>query len=422
MPTATGDVVAAVAVGQQAAVARNASPVSSSVCMSDRIGVTRSACKCCDSALGYAVYLTSNHPAFTDPKWQGLKAVLSGQRPYSSACGCPSVARMLDEFVSIAGDITMTSAPIAELRELENRLQTADAQVSELQQRTERLQKLLDNTMAWSVSSPRQIFSSEHLSNQSVNSSSVVAWLDLASTNSTSSHISDTESDHRLTGTSSRQAGENEITEKISKMIAEKQVELTQLRAEAVIWDNKLGPLREKQAEIETLLEALTSVNCQPGSVEFVNIPETSEDETSTATAMQALPPPPPPLTMTNEEISNRISLLKREINDCAESISRPRVLDGENQTEVPWPIAELTTTLKNIIRKLSGDEQPPKHVRIVVFFLIYFVICSRTNPYGLLYNNNNLYCIQKPLLLKSIELSGKENIVGRNEPGEPQW
>ncbi|KAL5970509.1 hypothetical protein TSMEX_001678, partial [Taenia solium] len=266
-PLATRDVLTAVSLGRYEA-AQHFVPSTQSVSNSGDKCI-HSHCHCCAGVLGLLACLISTNSSFEQPRWSELRKILRDQRPVELNFCCPEVENALKELVSVSCELTVSTVPLDEMQEMERRLQAVDAEVVHLQNQMRNLQKLLDDIH--SESSWRQSAVSEELNANSMKTSSIVAWLDLA----TSSPTSDTESElRRQTNNSSRQANEQELDlrAKITALIADKEAELAELRRGAVKWASKHTLIRNKQAEIKELNGVLSN--------ELAQVPDVSEADT----------------------------------------------------------------------------------------------------------------------------------------------
>ncbi len=347
-PIASRDVVTAVAYGQQeAATDVTISPLSSDVTVEvdtsgESIGCTSNACQCCNGALGYVASLIAGNPAFEQPKWRNLKELLKDQRPAEPAFSCPSVVSVLKELVDVSSEITLTAAPVTELRELEKRLKIADAEVLQLRITTERLQKLLDRNAVAS----RHRVNSDTLSLPSVNSASVISWLDLANSTTPFTFV---ESESRQTGASSRHVGESESEAEndVTNLIALRKRELDELRADTVNWDSKHNLIREKVAEIEAL-EARSGRS----NVHTVTVLDASDEDTSTATPRQY--PSSPAKSLTIDEIADKVTALQNELTTFVNTVTDPEMFEEKQQDRLVEPVSRLSATLEKSLDKLS--------------------------------------------------------------------
>uniref|UniRef100_A0A915EY73 Uncharacterized protein n=1 Tax=Echinococcus canadensis TaxID=519352 RepID=A0A915EY73_9CEST len=266
-PLATRDILTAVSLGRYEAAQHFVSstqPVSN-----NGNECTHSRCHCCAGVLSFLAYLISTNSSFEQPRWSELRKILRDQHPIKHTFCCPDVENALKELVSISCELTVSTVPFHEMQEMERRLQAVDAEVVHLQSQVQSLQKLLDDVH--SESNWRQSAISEELNANSMKTSSIVAWLDLA----TSSPTSDTESElRRQTNNSSRQGNEQELDlrAKISALIADKEAELAELRRGAVKWASKHTLIRSKQAEIEELNGVLSNG--------LALVPDVSESDT----------------------------------------------------------------------------------------------------------------------------------------------
>ncbi|KAM3176342.1 hypothetical protein ACTXT7_006690 [Hymenolepis weldensis] len=268
-PMATRDVLTAVSLGQYEAAQHLSSPTNTPA------ENPHNTCSCCDGVLSYLAHLISMDPSFERPRWSELRSILKEHNPVEQTPNSLDVKRALNELVSVSANLTVTTVPIAEIQEMEKRLQAADAEVAHTNEQIQSLQKLLDDLH--SESSWRKRSVSENLSAASMKTSSIVRWLDLA----TSDPISDSESEFkRQTGDSSRHGSDRDqadLRSKISALIADKENELADLRRGAVKWASKHTLIRNKQAEIEELSAVLSN--------ELAQSPDVSEVDTITESA-----------------------------------------------------------------------------------------------------------------------------------------
>ncbi|VDN96628.1 unnamed protein product [Rodentolepis nana] len=266
-PMATSDVLTAVSLGQYEA----AQHLSSQPHLSAE-DPSHNTCSCCNRVLCYLAHLISTNPSFEHPRWSELKNVLKDVNPVEYIPNSPDVKRALTELVSVSANLTVSTVPIAEIQEMEKRLEAADAEVAHTNEQIQTLQKLLNDFH--SESSWRQRSISENLSASSMKTSSIVRWLDLA----TSDSIFDSESEvKRQTDNSSRHGSDPDqldLRSKISSLIADKERELADLRRGAVMWASKHTLITNKQAEIEELRAVLTN--------ELALSPDASEEDTIT--------------------------------------------------------------------------------------------------------------------------------------------
>ncbi|KAL5109823.1 hypothetical protein TcWFU_001511 [Taenia crassiceps] len=266
-PIATRDVLTAVSLGRYEAAQHFLSSTQS--VSNNGAKCIHSQCHCCAGVLSFLAYLISTNSYFEQPRWSELRKILHDQRPAEPSFCCPDVENALKELVSVSCELAVSTVPLDEMQEMERRLQAVDAEVVHLQNQMQNLQKLLDDVH--SESNWRQSAVSEELTANSMKTSSIVAWLDLA----TSCPTSDTESElRRQTNNSSRQANEQELDlrAKITALIADKEVELAELRRGAVKWASKHTLIRNKQAEIKELTGVLSN--------ELAQIPDISEADT----------------------------------------------------------------------------------------------------------------------------------------------
>nr|CDS30883.2 hypothetical transcript [Hymenolepis microstoma] len=266
-PIATSDVLTAVSLGQYEA----AQHLSSQPYLSTE-DPSHNTCSCCNGVLSYLAHIVSTNPSFEHPRWSELKNILKDLNPLEYTSNSPDVKRALNELVSVSANLTVSTVPIAEMREMEKRLEAADAEVTHTNEQIQSLQKLLNDLQ--SESSCRQRSISENLSASSMKTSSIVRWLDLA----TSDSIFDSESEFkRQTDNSSRHGSDPDqfdLRSKISALIADKETELADLRRGAVVWASKHTLITNKQAEIEELRAVLTN--------ELALSPDVSEGDTIT--------------------------------------------------------------------------------------------------------------------------------------------
>ncbi|VDM33045.1 unnamed protein product, partial [Hydatigera taeniaeformis] len=267
-PLATRDVLTAVSLGRYEAAQHLASSARSVPSKGEECAYSR--CHCCGGVLGFLAYLISTNSSFEQPRWRELRKILRDQRPVEPNFCCPDVENALKELVSVSCTLAVSTVPLDEMQEMERRLQVVDAEVVNLQNQMRNLQKLLDDVH--SESNWRQSAISEELNANSTKTSSIVAWLDLA----TSSPISDTESEFkRPTNNSSRQANEQELDlrAKIIALIADKEAELSELRRGAVKWASKHTLILNKQAEIKELNGVLSNELAQVSKNDAVTGP-----------------------------------------------------------------------------------------------------------------------------------------------------
>ncbi|VDK24762.1 unnamed protein product, partial [Taenia asiatica] len=333
-PLATRDVLTAVSLGRYEA-AQHFVPLTQSV-SNNGDKCIHSHCHCCAGVLGFLAYLISTNSSFEQPRWSELRKILRDQRPVEPNFCCPEVENVLKELVSVSCELTVSTVPLDEMQEMERRLQAVDAEVVHLQNQMRNLQKLLDDIH--SESSWRHSAVSEELNANSMKTSSIVAWLDLA----TSSSTSDTESElRRQTNNSSRQANEQELDlrAKITALIADKEAELAELRRGAVKWASKHTLIRNKQAEIKELNGVLSN--------ELAQVPDISEADTIISLSKLQIP--------SSKDLIGQIQSLRNDLAVFFQSFAQSDV-----QRLLP-SLNSLSDTLANTfarIRPFAGSAE----------------------------------------------------------------
>uniref|UniRef100_A0A5K3FN12 Pericentrin n=1 Tax=Mesocestoides corti TaxID=53468 RepID=A0A5K3FN12_MESCO len=366
LPVATSDVVTAVTVGQQEVSHRLASPsvssITSTTCNNGG-DCTSSGCSCCEGMLNYLASLTSDNASFDQPQWQNLKTLLSGRRPTKYTSGCPNIEVVLKELVAVASELSTSTVPVTEMQEMEKRLMEADAEVLRLQNQTQALQKLLDDSFFGQPLSghmqPRQRVASEDLSHASGNSESVVAWLDLAVSPFT---FSDAESERRQASTPYKHPGDQAIDAKASldALIAAKKTELAEVRRDTINWDSKHSLICEKQAEIQDLMEAVAKAFPSNDDTAIVEVTDLSdEDTTIDVPRIQSTSP----CSVTVEELVNKAESLRSDLEGFDKSTA------SHHADKLQPSLVALSDALKSVLVEVCPDAlESPTNAKLSYF------------------------------------------------------
>ncbi|VDN15252.1 unnamed protein product, partial [Dibothriocephalus latus] len=180
-------------------------------------------CPGCSEVFGFAeaicnAAIVSSHVSDKFAALEGLLAKQklrkdSSQPPQPSACNSAEVSSVLREVFAIFEPV-LESPPVKEMKELEQRLKEAEAEVARLTELTKRLQRdLQESQLSQSRTSVSSFAPSE----------------------------------------SRRQKGEETLTSESEALIAAKQLELEELRRQDINWDSKVVPLLEMSAEIAAM-------------------------------------------------------------------------------------------------------------------------------------------------------------------------